>query len=81
MENQNHCISIKQAELTSIILRNSFLNNGYVYVKQHENDNLKKSVRERERENTLTPLTVQLSWSFHGKTIGLGNEVLDSFKY
>ena len=49
MENQNHCISIKQAELTSIILRNSFLNNGYVYVKQHENNNKNQSKIKRER--------------------------------
>ena len=59
MENQNHCMSIKQAQLIVNAhkhnLLNSFCNNGYIYVKQHENNNNKnksKIWRERERENS-----------------------------
>ena len=61
-------MSIKQAKLTVNVhkhnLLNSFCNNGYVYIKQHENNNKNQSKikrereRERERENALTPVTV-----------------------
>ena len=58
MHNQDHCMSIKQANLIVNAhihnLLNSLCNNWYVYVKQYENK---------------------------PKTTGLGNEVLDSFKY
>ena len=38
--------------------------------------------RERERERMLLcAANNNLSLSFHDKTAGLGNEVLDSFKY
>ena len=57
MENRNHCMSIEQAKLIVNAhkhnLLNSFCNNGYVYVRQHENNNNKisqKSKRERETE-------------------------------
>ena len=67
MDNQNQCMSIKQAKLIVNAhkhnLLNSFCNNGYVYVKQYENNDSKnqskiKRERERERENALMPLTV-----------------------
>ena len=60
----------------------------YDYIKQHENNNKNQSKikrereRERERERMLLcAASNYLSLSFHGKTAGLGNEVLDSFKY
>ena len=58
MDNQNHCMSIKQARLIvnarkHNLLINSFCNNGmYIYIKQHVNNN-KNQERERERENAL----------------------------
>ena len=59
MDNQNHCMSIQQAKLIVNAhkhnLLNSFCNNGYVYVKQHEQKSVKKS---RERENALMPVSV-----------------------
>ena len=60
-------MSIKQAKLIvndhKHNLLNSFCNNGYVYVKQHESNNKQtnqKTVKnqERERENALMPVTV-----------------------
>ena len=43
MDNQNHCRSIKQAKHIVNAHKhnwlNSFCNNGYVYIKQHENNN------------------------------------------
>ena len=43
MDNQNYCMSIKQAKLIVNAhkhnLLNSFCNNGYDYVKQQENNN------------------------------------------
>ena len=64
MDNQNHCMSIKQAKLTVNAhkhnLLNSFCNNRYVYGKQHENKTKNQSKikreRERERENALMPV-------------------------
>ena len=57
MENQNHCISIKQVKLIVNAhkhnLLNSFCNNGYVSVKQHQNN----KNQEREREYALMPVT------------------------
>ena len=53
MDNQSHCMSIKQARLIVNVhkhnlLINSFCNKGmYVYIKQHENNN-KNQERERE---------------------------------
>ena len=76
-------MSIKQAKLIVKArkhnLLNSFCNNGFVYIEQHEN-NKNKSVkksreRERERERALMTVTVWLSLSFHGKMIRLDNEV------
>ena len=47
-------MSIKQAQLIVNVhkhnLLNSFCNNGYVYVKQHENNNNKISQKSRERD-------------------------------
>ena len=61
MDNQIHCMSIKQAKLIVNAhkhnLLNSFCNNGYVYVKQYENDRRNRSKIERERENALMPVT------------------------
>ena len=52
MDNQKNCRSIKQARLIVNAhkrnLLNSFCNNGYVYVKQHEN--IRKSLKNRDRE-------------------------------
>ena len=54
MDNQNHCMSIKQAELIVNAhkhnLLNSVCNNGCVYIKQHENNNKNQSKIKRERE-------------------------------
>ena len=56
MDNQNHCMSIKQARLIVKAhkhnLLNSFCNNGYVclYIKQHENNNTIQSIKNQERE-------------------------------
>ena len=74
-------MSIKQAKLIVKArkhnLLNSFCNNGFVYIEQHENNKNKsvKKSRERERERALMPVTVWLSLSFHGKMIRLDNEV------
>ena len=52
--NQSHCMSIKQARLTSTIYQIYFATTGtYLYIKQHENNknNYQKSAdRERERQ-------------------------------
>ena len=56
----------------------------YDYIKQHENNNKNQSKIKRERERKrilLCAASSYLSLSFHGKKAGLGNEVLDSFKY
>ena len=63
MGNQKHCMSIKQAKLKVNAhmhnLLNSFSNNGYVYVKQYENNDSKNQSKiKRERENALMPVTV-----------------------
>ena len=54
MDNQNHRMSIEQAKLIVNAhkhnLLNSFCNNGYVYVKQHESNNNNKTVKNQERE-------------------------------
>ena len=54
MDNQNYCMSIKQAMLIVNAPKhnslNSFCNIGYVYVKQHENNNKNQSKIKRERE-------------------------------
>ena len=88
MDNQNDYMSIKQARLIvnahkHNLLINSFATTGmYVYVKQHENNNKNQSKIKREREcSNALPVTIYLSLSCNGKTAGLGNEVLDSFKY
>ena len=65
-------MSFKQARLIvnahkHNLLINSFCNNGYVYIKQHENNNKNQ---ERDRERMLLRAA-----SNHGKTAGLGNEV------
>ena len=61
MDNQNHCMSIKQAKLVVNAhkrnLLNPFCNSGYVYVKQQDNNNnnnnQSKIKREREREREI----------------------------
>ena len=58
MENQYHCMSIRQAKLILNALKhnllNPFCNNVYVHLKQHENKNNNKisqnQHRERDRE-------------------------------
>ena len=56
-------MGIKQAKLKVNAhmhnLLNSFSNNGYVYVKQYENNDSKNQSKiKRERENALMPVTV-----------------------
>ena len=55
MDNQIHCMSIKQAKLIVNAhkhnLLNSFCNSEYVYVKQHQNNNENQSKIKRERES------------------------------
>ena len=54
-------MSIKQVKLIVNAhkhnLLNSFCNNGYVYVKQHENNN--KNLSKIKRESAFMPVTVE----------------------
>ena len=53
MENQYHCMNIKQAKLILNAHKHniltSFCNNGYFHVKQHENNRI--SLKNQERES------------------------------
>ena len=64
MDNQNHCMIIKQARLIvnahkhDLLINSFFATTGmYDYIKQHENNNTNQSKikreKERERENAL----------------------------
>ena len=56
MDNRNHCMSVKQAKCIVNAHKhnslNSFCNNWYFYVKQHENNNENQSKIKRERESS-----------------------------
>ena len=80
MENQNHCMSIKQAKLIVNAhkhnLLKSFCSNGYFCVNMKTTEHLskiktdKQTERQTDRQNALFYASNWLDLSFHSQTTG-----------